>query len=114
MFLPRSSHITNTMCSIKAHAMEPHQGTGAGQAIEVSLRIKEDIYNKTHSHSFQDAYLLATLLGHWRTTINSIPHALRAYDAIRRPFTNDIARRNRLTRSQFMFLGDHFDWDNCQ
>jgi salicylate hydroxylase len=66
------------------------------------------------SHSFQDAYLLATLLGHWRTTINTIPHALRAYDAIRRPFTNDIARRNRLTGSQFMFLGDHFDWDNCQ
>lgn len=23
---------------MKAHAMEPHQGTGAGQAIEVSLR----------------------------------------------------------------------------
>lgn len=55
--------------------------------------------------------MLATLLGHWRTTINSIPHALRAYDAIRRPFANDVARRNRLTGYQFMFLGDN--WDHC-
>lgn len=78
-----------------AHAMEPYQGMGAGQAIE-------------------DAYLLATLLGQWRTTISTIPDALRAYDAIRQPFANDVARRNRLTGSQFMFLGDNFDWDNCQ
>jgi len=76
-----------------AHAMEPHQGAGAGQAIE-------------------DAYLLATLLGQRRTTLDSVPHALRVYDTIRRPFANDITRRNRLTGRQLMFR-DTFDWNNC-
>ena len=97
---------------MKAHAMEPHQGTGAGQAIEVSHRILEDTFIDL-SFYFQDAYLLATLLGQRAITMSSISRALRAYDAIRRPFVNDIARRNRLTGYQFMFLGDNFDWDNC-
>jgi salicylate hydroxylase len=61
----------------------------------------------------QDAYLLATLLGHWRTNKPTIPRALRAYNIVRQPFANDIARRNRQTGYQFMFLGDNFDWDNC-
>jgi salicylate hydroxylase len=93
---PLNSYISGRVALLgdAAHAMEPHQGTGAGQAIE-------------------DAYLLATLLGQRAITMSSISRALRAYDAIRRPFVNDIARRNRLTGYQFMFLGDNFDWDNC-
>jgi len=89
--------------------MEPHQGMGAGQAIEVSLCILEHVCRRPFI-CIQDAYLLATLLGHRLTTINSIHRALRAYDAIRRPFTNDIARRSRLTGRQFMFLVDESDW----
>ncbi|KZP16276.1 salicylate hydroxylase [Athelia psychrophila] len=80
-----------------AHAMEPHQGAGAGQAIE-------------------DAYFLATLLAARPPTPSAIHSALRAYDAIRRPFANGISKRNRLTGRQIMFLTvsspeSTFDWD---
>ncbi|KAF9049931.1 FAD/NAD(P)-binding domain-containing protein [Panaeolus papilionaceus] len=52
-----------------AHAMAPHQGAGAGQAIE-------------------DAFLLAGLLA---THSRSIPHKLLdAYDAVRRPAANHV------------------------
>ncbi|KAF7985847.1 hypothetical protein HWV62_536 [Athelia sp. TMB] len=81
-----------------AHAMEPHQSAGAGQAIE-------------------DAYFLATLLAARAPGSAHIHAALRAYDAIRRPFANGISRRNRLTGRQTMFLAGtgtgsppDFDW----
>ncbi|KAH9940802.1 FAD/NAD(P)-binding domain-containing protein [Epithele typhae] len=63
-----------------AHAMLPHTGAGAGVAIE-------------------DAYVLATLLGDRRTTRGTVARALRAYDAVRRPFAarvQDGARENGL------------------
>ncbi|KAI0923676.1 hypothetical protein AcW1_006568 [Taiwanofungus camphoratus] len=59
-----------------AHAMMPYQGAGAGQAIE-------------------DAYILATLLGHRNTTIAMIPRALKVYDAVRRPAAQRIATASR-------------------
>lgn len=40
---------------------------------------------------YQDAYLLAMLLGHPRTTIDTLPRALEIYDAVRRPFTRTAA-----------------------
>ncbi|KIY46823.1 hypothetical protein FISHEDRAFT_75261 [Fistulina hepatica ATCC 64428] len=49
-----------------AHAMCPHQGSGASQAIE-------------------DTYLAAALLGSSLTTRSSIPRALEIYDQICRP-----------------------------
>lgn len=50
-----------------AHASTPHQGAGAGQAIE-------------------DAHVLAELLGDPRvTTAEHIVAAFKAYDAVRRP-----------------------------
>lgn len=50
-----------------AHASTPHQGAGAGQAIE-------------------DAHVLAELLGDPRvTTAEHIVAAFRGYDAVRRP-----------------------------
>lgn len=39
----------------------------------------------------QDAYLLATLLGHPKTTIDTLPQALQIYDAVRRPFVQKAA-----------------------
>jgi len=60
-----------------AHAMMPFQGSGAGQSIE-------------------DAYLLATVLGHPSTKLGSIPHALAVYDKLRRPFSSDIALRSKM------------------
>jgi len=59
-----------------AHAMMPYQGAGAAQAIE-------------------DAYLLAEILGHHRTTLSTLSRALRIYDAIRRPFAQMVAAKSR-------------------
>ncbi|PSR73282.1 hypothetical protein PHLCEN_2v10860 [Hermanssonia centrifuga] len=54
-----------------AHAMTPHQGSGAGQAIE-------------------DAYILGSLLGHPSTTLDTLPHALKAYEHVRLPLANNV------------------------
>ncbi|OSX62801.1 hypothetical protein POSPLADRAFT_1141422 [Postia placenta MAD-698-R-SB12] len=66
-----------------AHAMEPHQGSGAGQAAE-------------------DAFILATILGHPSVTKETLANALLIYDEIRRPFSQQIVEKSRLT-------GIHYD-----
>ncbi|KAF9460590.1 salicylate hydroxylase [Collybia nuda] len=58
-----------------AHAMSPQQASGAGQAIE-------------------DAFILATLLGHRLATLENVPHALSIYDTIRRPIATEVAERS--------------------
>ncbi|TEB22418.1 salicylate 1-monooxygenase [Coprinellus micaceus] len=63
-----------------AHAMVPHQGSGAGQAIE-------------------DGVFLATLLSNPAVTTRDIPKVLAVYDAIRRPFAVDVCRRSHLNGS---------------
>ncbi|EIW79761.1 salicylate hydroxylase [Coniophora puteana RWD-64-598 SS2] len=94
-----SVHVTRhlpTMCCGRvaligdaAHAMMPFQGSGAGQAIE-------------------DAYLLASLLGH-RTTDGSpqaIQKALAVYDHVRRPYSADVARRSQYNGRLYTFNAD--------
>ncbi|KZT63552.1 hypothetical protein DAEQUDRAFT_680182, partial [Daedalea quercina L-15889] len=61
-----------------AHAMTPHQGSGAGQAIE-------------------DGYILASLLADPRATRETLPRVLQVYDSIRRPFSQSIVQRSRAT-----------------
>ncbi|KAJ2921301.1 hypothetical protein H1R20_g15789, partial [Candolleomyces eurysporus] len=63
-----------------AHAMVPHQGSGAGQGIE-------------------DAYFLATLLSNPSVTVRDIPKVLSVYDAVRRPFAVEVCRRSHLNGS---------------
>jgi len=58
-----------------AHAMTPHQGSGAGQATE-------------------DGFVLAALLAQPETTTKTLPTALQVYDEIRRPFSQDIQCRS--------------------
>ena len=53
--------------------MTPHQGSGAGQAVE-------------------DAWILASILAHPLTTKETIPAALKIYEEIRLPFANDVVR----------------------
>ena len=56
--------------------MTPFQASGAGQAIE-------------------DGFILASLLAHRPTeTLSALPAILSAYDAVRRPFAQDISRRS--------------------
>ncbi|KAK0217043.1 hypothetical protein IW262DRAFT_166080 [Armillaria fumosa] len=73
------------------HAMDPHQGAGAGLAIE-------------------DAYVLAELLSHPHTTKLTVHHALKVYDRMRRPFAKEIAHRS-LENSRWLSLHyDNFDF----
>ncbi|KAH0831346.1 hypothetical protein J3R83DRAFT_14007 [Lanmaoa asiatica] len=75
--LPSHNHGRVALIGDAAHAMLPFQGSGAGQSIE-------------------DAYLLATALGHPSTKLETIPHALAVYDKLRRPFSSDVALRARM------------------
>jgi len=56
--------------------MTPHQGAGAGQAIE-------------------DAYILARILGHPSITLDQIEDALLAYEKIRLPLANHVLNGSR-------------------
>ncbi|EIW82784.1 FAD/NAD(P)-binding domain-containing protein [Coniophora puteana RWD-64-598 SS2] len=71
--LPVQVHGRVALLGDAAHSMTPYQGSGAGQAVE-------------------DAYVLATLLGHPRITRETIPQALAVYDEVRRPFAIGVAR----------------------
>ncbi|KAF8880242.1 salicylate hydroxylase [Gymnopilus junonius] len=75
-----------------AHAMTPHQGSGAGQAIE-------------------DAFILSTLLGHPLTTRDTISRALNIYDHIRRPFALQVQERSRLNGQYFTLSAPEIDFD---
>ncbi|KAL0071037.1 hypothetical protein AAF712_001595 [Marasmius tenuissimus] len=59
-----------------AHAFLPHQGIGAGQAIE-------------------DAWILAELLGRPSTTTAMLSRALQVYDNLRRPWADEVAEKCR-------------------
>lgn len=74
-----------------AHAMCPHQGSGAGQAIE-------------------DAYILATVLRHRGTHRGNIERALQVYDSVRRPLALHVQERSRLNGRYFTFADD-IDWE---
>ncbi|KAF5362393.1 hypothetical protein D9756_002183 [Leucocoprinus leucothites] len=58
-----------------AHAMSPQQASGAGQAIE-------------------DAFILATLLGHKLVNLSNVQTALSIYDTVRRPVAEEVAEKS--------------------
>lgn len=64
--------------------MLPHQGSGAGQAIE-------------------DAYILASLLADDNTNKDTLSTALSVYDQIRRPRGTDVQRYSRNGRQVYDF-----------
>ncbi|KAJ3862361.1 hypothetical protein EV359DRAFT_74222 [Lentinula novae-zelandiae] len=91
-----------------AHSMTPHQGSGAGQAIE-------------------DACILATVLGHPSTNRTNIARALRVYDSIRCPFAYRVMEVSRINGRYFTLQLDEAagamdldklppkqQWDNLQ
>ncbi|KAI9061735.1 FAD/NAD-P-binding domain-containing protein [Trametes sanguinea] len=69
-----------------AHGMTPHQGAGAGQAIE-------------------DAYILAEVLGHPGTTLSTLSQALAAYEAVRLPMANHVLQGSRESGNMYEFNG---------
>ncbi|GJE94484.1 FAD/NAD(P)-binding domain-containing protein [Phanerochaete sordida] len=73
-----------------AHAMTPHQGAGAGQAIE-------------------DAFILAGLLGDPSVTKNNLTDALEAYNHVRVPFANKIIGTSRHAGAMYELRSAHGD-----
>ena len=73
-----------------AHAMTPHQGLGAGHAIE-------------------DAYVLWRLLSHQSTTKNNLKSVLEIYDKVRRPFAQKTAARSLTNGFMFDFLDPRYE-----
>lgn len=70
-----------------AHASTPHQGAGAGQA-------------------FEDAFILSILLGDETTRSTAdIPTAFRAYDAIRRPRSQQVVTTSRAAGMTYAMQG---------
>lgn len=91
--------------------MAPYQGSGAGQSIEVRHAILQSIYAKSKIRISQDAYMLATLLGHPCTTLDTIPRALQVYNAVRRPYANQVAERSRVNGHYFTMQYNGVDFD---
>ncbi|KAH8111735.1 hypothetical protein DFH11DRAFT_575240 [Phellopilus nigrolimitatus] len=87
--LPISSHSRVALVGDAAHAMTPHQGSGAGQAVE-------------------DVYILAAILAHPLTTLESLPAALKVYEEIRLPHGNDVQPRSRVTGKLYEFADPRF------
>ena len=74
-----------------AHASTPHQGAGAGQAIE-------------------DAFILSNLLGKVNSA-NEIEQALRAYDAVRRPRSQKVVTTSREAGAIYEFEDESLGTD---
>lgn len=52
--------------------------------------------NLAHDFGSQDAYVLAGVLAHPKTTLATVPAALKAYEAVRLQYANDVHRRSRM------------------
>jgi len=85
---PLPTYVSDRVCLLgdAAHAMSPHQGAGAGQAIE-------------------DAYMLARILGHPDATLSTLPHALLAYEHVRLPLANRVLQGSKDSGELYEFNG---------
>ncbi|KAL1725012.1 hypothetical protein EV714DRAFT_288165 [Schizophyllum commune] len=93
--LPTFVHGRTALLGDAAHSMTPFQGSGAGQAVE-------------------DAWLLAHLLGDPSVTRDTIPKALRVYDAARRPVAQDVQERSRVNGHLLALNHRGIDFDALQ
>ncbi|KAG1819184.1 uncharacterized protein BJ212DRAFT_1298430 [Suillus subaureus] len=73
--LPLSAYDGVALIGDACHAMTPHFGAGAGQAIE-------------------DAFVLGRLLAHPLTTLDNVPAALKVYQDVRLLFAQSVARES--------------------
>ncbi|KAH9935630.1 FAD/NAD(P)-binding domain-containing protein [Fomitopsis serialis] len=89
---PLPTYVSNKVALLgdAAHGMSPHQGAGAGQAIE-------------------DAFILAHLLGHRSTTLVTLPQALLTYEHVRLPLANHVLRGSYQSGTMYEFDGPQGD-----
>ncbi|TBU45377.1 FAD/NAD(P)-binding domain-containing protein [Dichomitus squalens] len=74
-----------------AHAMLPHQGAGVGQA-------------------FEDGYILATILSHSSVKLSNAAEALKIYDDVRRPFSQNVQQGSEDNAKRYQLRTD--DWED--
>ncbi|KDQ57982.1 hypothetical protein JAAARDRAFT_177120 [Jaapia argillacea MUCL 33604] len=84
--MPLESYISGRVALLgdAAHAMTPHQGSGAGQAIE-------------------DAYILSALLVNPLCTRSTLRRALEIYDTVRVPIANRVLEGSRSNGMMYEF-----------
>ncbi|TDL26549.1 salicylate hydroxylase [Rickenella mellea] len=89
-----------------AHAMTPHQGSGAGQAIEdayiISALLTSPLTTFTPRSTSSDTS------SNTKTRTTMLHEALKIYDAIRRPAGNDVQRRSRINGFLYEFNDARF------
>ncbi|KAJ8597696.1 FAD/NAD(P)-binding domain-containing protein [Rhizopogon salebrosus TDB-379] len=90
--LPLSACDRVVLIGDACHAMRPYLGAGAGQAIE-------------------DAFVLGRLLAHSLTTLDNVPTALKAYQDVRLPFAQFVARESERTGYMLQFDAHEY-YDN--
>jgi salicylate hydroxylase len=78
-----------------AHLSQPHQGTGASQAMEDALILSSVLSDAAHIAQDRDGMLNGKIL----------ENALLAYDAVRRPRAEKIARTSREAGEMYTFKG---------
>jgi salicylate hydroxylase len=90
---PASTFYKNRLAVLgdAAHASTPHQGAGAGQAIE-------------------DAFILSNLLGQVNST-KEIENAFHAYDAVRRPRSQKVVTTSREAAAIYEFEDEKLGTD---
>lgn len=86
--------------------MTPHQGAGAGQSIEVRLKIVAIMLKLRRR---QDAYILANLLGHPSATKETLRVTLLAYEHVRLPFANKVIEGSRNAGAMYELRSPHRD-----
>lgn len=84
--------------------MTPHQGAGAGQAIEVRMFLRLQMRSVLNSYS-QDAFVLAELLGSPKTTMDNLDLALKSYEHIRLPMATHVMQGSRDSGRMYEFNG---------
>ncbi|KAF9560792.1 salicylate hydroxylase [Agrocybe pediades] len=88
--LQQYSHGRVILAGDAAHAMTPHQGMGAGQAVE-------------------DAYIISSLIADSTCTSETIPLLAQIYDTVRRPVGNTALEKSRLCGILCQLLGPRFE-----
>jgi salicylate hydroxylase len=90
---PAPTYYKGRLCLVgdAAHASTPHQGAGAGQAIE-------------------DAFILSSLLGQVGSPDN-IDQVFKAYDAVRRPRSQKVVTTSREVSKIYEFENEKLGFD---
>jgi salicylate hydroxylase len=90
---PAPTYTKGRLCLMgdSAHASTPHQGAGAGQAVE-------------------DAFVLSNLLGQVKSAAD-IENAFQAYDAIRRPRSQKVVKTSREAVDIYEFKNPKLGFD---